>query len=159
MRCTAAGLALVGLIVLGCGGRTDGPPLAAVSGVVTLDGKGVEGATVTFISKGKGVMSSALTTAEGRFTLKSATGRNGAVVGDHDVLVSLVVNLEQTGAAVSADGLAPPTAAETGASAPDAVEKPTVRHLIPENYSKPGALTATVPSGGLRDHKFDLKSQ
>ena len=159
MRCTAAGLALFGLIVLGCGGRADGPPLAAVSGIVTLDGKGIEGATVTFIPKGKVVMSSALTTAEGRFALNTATGRKGAVVGDHEVLVSLVVNLEPAGAAVSADGLAPPTAAETGASAPDAVQKTTVRHLIPESYSKPGALTATVPSGGLRDHRLDLKSQ
>lgn len=149
------------LVASGCGGGTSGPSYANVSGIVTLDDKPIEGATVTFSPKGEGSMSLGLTDAAGKFTLKTATGKNGAAVGEHSVAISLFVDLGGEKPKVPDDGLAPPTEAELGGAAGPAAPKNTTRWIIPERYSDPvkSGLSVTVPPGGLTDHKFELKSK
>jgi hypothetical protein len=158
MRWLAGTLCLFTLPILGCGGGSaGGPPYANVTGVVTLDGKPIEGATVTFSPKKEGAMSMGLTDAQGKFSLKTATGKKGAAVGEHDVAITLRVDLGPEAPAGSQDDLAPALEVDSG----PAVKKPTVKWVIPERYSDPkkSGLSVTVPAGGLSDHKFDLTSK
>jgi hypothetical protein len=82
-----SGLLLVaGLLgMVGCG-----PSYKSVEGVVTLDGKAVEGATVVFVAEnGSGNTASGLTDANGKFTL-TAGGKKGALAGNYKVLITRV---------------------------------------------------------------------
>lgn len=153
-------LCLTSLAATGCSGGVSGPPYVNATGIVTLDGKPIEGATVTFSPKKDGSMSMGLTDAEGRFVLKSATGRKGAAVGEHNVSIALRIDLGPAQPAASEEDLAPPQSFEiNGGTAPP--PKPTTKWIIPEKYSDPtkSGLDVTVPSGGLTDHKFELKSK
>jgi hypothetical protein len=80
-------LAVVG--ATGCGG--DGPAVEKVAGVVRLDGKPVEGATVSFVPGSGGLFASGLTAADGSFTLNTAAPGarpgSGAAVGDYRVTI------------------------------------------------------------------------
>lgn len=123
---------VVTLSALGCGG---GP--ANVSGVVTLDGKAVEGATVTFTPDSKdggGVGGSyGKTDAQGRYTLRTVSGdKPGAVVGKHKVTISQSIPDPN-----NAEGIA--------------------KELIPARYNAKSDLTFDVPSGGTDKANFDLK--
>jgi hypothetical protein len=83
----AAGLLL---LAAGCGGA-DGYSSAPVSGVVTLNGAPLAGASIVFQPAAEGnpgPPSSAETDTDGSFTLSFATGKEGAVVGQHVIYVS-----------------------------------------------------------------------
>jgi len=85
---------VVGLLLTGCGTSYQ---TAHVAGRVTLDGKGLGHAQVMFIpvpgSGGQDTLpsSGALTDDDGRFTLTLNSGGNGdgAVVGKHNVVITL----------------------------------------------------------------------
>jgi hypothetical protein len=80
-----SGLLLVaGLLwMVGCG-----PSFKPVEGVVTLDGKPVEGATVFFTAEdGSGNSASGLTDANGKFTL-TAGAKKGVLAGNYKVLIT-----------------------------------------------------------------------
>jgi hypothetical protein len=85
------GLAIVLALGCGCSKR-----LAPVSGKVTLNGKALAGATVTFLPVAEegaieaGNSSLGKTDTEGRFTLQTTRGENGARVGKHRVSISLL---------------------------------------------------------------------
>jgi len=73
----------LGVFVLtGCGGG-----VTSVSGQVTLDGKPVEGATVTFITEDGKQSATGQTDAEGNFSL-SDSGKPGVRSGSYKVLVT-----------------------------------------------------------------------
>jgi len=144
------------LLTSGCGGGGGDVSYARVTGTVTLDGKAVEGATVTFTPKGKGAISMGLTDADGRFDLKTATGKTGAVVGEHDVMVTHSMTLGAPAVEAKPDDLAP--ALDEAGNSPKS-SGPQTRWIVPEKYSKPGVLNATVPAAGLSDHKLDLTSK
>ena len=81
------------LVVAGCGGGPDLPPMANVTGTVTLDGKPLPRGSVQFapdptsLPKGaKAATAVGLIDAEGHYTLKTA-GVEGAIVGRHQVSV------------------------------------------------------------------------
>ena len=80
-------LAAVGVAALGAGCGGD-KKLAKVSGVVTLDGKPLDGATVVFHPEGGGRPATGTTGADGHFSLTTYTSGDGAQVGDHKVVVS-----------------------------------------------------------------------
>ena len=114
------------LFVAGCG--PGGPQLGEVTGTVTLDGKPVPSAIVTFISKEPdGTSSYGKTDASGKYRLEFTSERSGAMVGSHDV--------EIITKRVSAD-----EAPDTGTLAK------TEFVAIPKHYAR-GALTAEVKSG------------
>lgn len=115
------------LATAGCGGGPDdAPDLAPVQGTVMLDGKPAANLTVEFhpdSSAGtSGPMSTGLTSADGKFILSTSTGRSGAVIGQHKVVIKCPWRLEgrkptttADGFGSSADGSAPPPSEDKGA--------------------------------------------
>ena len=74
-------------LVAGCG--LGGPQLGNVTGTVTLDGKAVPGALVTFVSKeADGTSSFGKTNAQGKFQLEFSTERKGAMLGAYIVEIT-----------------------------------------------------------------------
>jgi hypothetical protein len=133
------GLALV--FALGCGGKKFAP----VSGVVTMNGKPLAGATVTFmpVLQGGGIesgpSSDGKTNEKGEYTLTAATGQKGALVGKHKVVISILA--EQVG---EGDERAP----RGGWPKMD---------KIPAKYNDKTELECIVPAEGKQDANFDLK--
>ena len=85
-RFLAAVAVAVVMAVPGCGGGNAPIP---VEGVVTLDGKPVEGASVTFAPEGDvGQMAYGTTDSEGVFSLTTSSEKIGALAGTYKVLVS-----------------------------------------------------------------------
>ena len=83
------GFLVAGLLAVsaGCG---DDLGLTEVSGVVTLDGKPVPNATVTFTPKGgDGSPSYGTTDADGSYGLRFSRDREGVLPGIHDVTVTV----------------------------------------------------------------------
>lgn len=75
--------------VVGCG-RSSYPDLAGVEGTVTLDGKPVADASVTFVPA-DGRSSSGRTDQDGRYTLSYKKNLPGAVIGEHLVKITKLV--------------------------------------------------------------------
>ncbi len=86
-----AGLLGLVFIVAGCG-RSDLPDLGTVSGKVTLNGVPMADAIVNFTPSGPGRPSTAVTDAEGKYSLIYLQGVDGAIVGEHAVTVELVTS-------------------------------------------------------------------
>jgi hypothetical protein len=116
------------------------PPVAGVSGVVTIDGKPLPRGTIQFVpddSKGtRGATAVGTIDAQGRYRLKTA-GVDGAIVGFHKVGVYAL-------AEAPADETAPPPPP-----------------LIPLKYFNPdtSGLTAEVKAGEENQIPFPLKSK
>ncbi|TWT57200.1 hypothetical protein KOR42_05580 [Thalassoglobus neptunius] len=81
---------LVGcLFAVGCGGQSDRPEMATVSGKLTLDGKPLPGYIVTFQpSTGRPSVSNMPTNAEGQFELWYTYKDKGAKVDKHKVTLA-----------------------------------------------------------------------
>lgn len=75
---------LLALLAAGCGG---GPEFAEVQGTVKVNGRPVDKIQVEFWPTVSGPRSIGVTDAEGRFTLTADTGKPGAVVGTHKVVL------------------------------------------------------------------------
>lgn len=136
-------IAMAATTQAGCGG---GPfDIASVSGVVTLDGAPLDGATVRFKPQRQsdnplvGPGSIGLTDAEGRYRLTTHDGASGAVVGPHRVSISTydkrMVDPKNS----------------------DRV-KVFAEERVPEHYRKASELSFEVPSGGTNEANFDLTS-
>jgi hypothetical protein len=126
--------AAVSLLLVGCGDSV--PAMAPVSGVVTVDGQPVEGATVTFVPEAGGRPAIGLTNAEGKFTLETLKPGDGALVGKHKVTVT---GVRTTGVQATEDGL-------SGLVDPSKVRE---EWFVPQKYSKPdtSGLTQEVTKG------------
>jgi hypothetical protein len=131
------------LILFGCTGKDPaGPKLVPVSGAVSLNGKPVAGATVTFVPAGdtKGFGSKGKTDVDGKYSLTGNRGGAGAVPGNYKVTISKRVM---------------PDGSEPDEDVP-VMESPA-RETLPSKYSMGGqtTLTAIVPeSGGAVDFKL-----
>lgn len=77
------------IILIGCGGG-DGPDLGTVSGTVTLDGKALANATLTFTPTGEkgGRPSIAITDDDGEYELKYTAALAGAPPGEYEVSIT-----------------------------------------------------------------------
>jgi hypothetical protein len=137
-------LGVVLVSTLGC--SHEGPKIVPVSGVVTLNGKPLAGATVTFspiakpgeVNAGDG--SSGKTNADGEYTLTTSRGVPGAQVGKHRVGISALS--QQAG---SSD------------------ERPPrggwpIKDKIPARYSGDSTLTFEVAPSGPNKADFTLTS-
>ena len=134
------------LVVSGCfpGCGSSGPELAGVTGTVTLDGKPLPNATVTFIPEASATpaggeslrIATATTDEDGYYRMEFSTDRTGVQPGKYKVAVSTFRSAEE-----NAEGEMDPGAAET----------------VPDVYNRKTTLTADVPSGG-DEFDFDLKS-
>ncbi|HWL11319.1 MAG TPA: hypothetical protein VNQ76_23140 [Planctomicrobium sp.] len=124
----------------GCG-KAATPPLAKVSGVISLDGKPLTAGTVQFIPDKEmgtaGRMAVGTIQSNGHYELTSVKPGDGAQVGHHIVVIQ-------------AFETAPPVT-ET--------EPPPPRALIPLKYTDPDTseLRAEVKKGTRNEISFDLK--
>jgi hypothetical protein len=119
------------MLVAGC---NDGPALYPVTGSVSLDGKPVDGASVTFISSdGQPVF--ATTDSSGNYAMLT-NGKPGVPVGEYKVTVSKVASSP----AISMN--TPEDMKKMQAAGP----MPKPMSLVPERYASPdkSGLTATV---------------
>jgi hypothetical protein len=114
------------LFLAGCGGG--GPQVAPVTGRVTLDGRPLELADVTFQPDGSQRPSVGRTDADGRYALAYKRGQSGAIVGNHSVRIHISTDL---------------------------VAKPP---HIPACYDAQSELRADVQAGQENVLNFDLKS-
>lgn len=137
-------------MMFGCGGKPadpNRPATTAVSGVVTHNGSPLDGATVTFkpvSTDGKAAFGK--TDAEGKFSLTTFEGGDGAIPGEYNVTVVKMEVVESK--AVSEDD---PN------YDPDYVE-PEAKSLIPEKYGNAAdsGLTASVGTEPVSDIKLEL---
>jgi len=141
----ASGLAVC-LVLAGCGGGVaDKPTTGKVSGVVTLEGKPVAGATIEFnpdnARSTTGPKSSAVTDADGKYTLMAPGGEEGAVIGFHKVTVTC-----------------PPAPGESSSNSGTPASVPTTPCSVPEKFA---ALATTDVSKevmpGKNEFAIDLK--
>lgn len=84
-------------LLMGCGGDMK---VAPVSGIVTLDGKPLDRASVVFKPEAGGRPSFGVTDAEGRFSLAYSMNEDGAEVGP--AIVTISTKLQAEGAAENA---------------------------------------------------------
>jgi hypothetical protein len=110
------------LLFAGCGPSR--PATVAVRGIVTLDGTPVAGGAVMFSPQSGGRPAEGVTDAEGNFTLKTFDPGDGALVGMHNVTVTLK---ETTGISADPDGL-------SGEVAPGGIQE---KYIVPQRYSVP----------------------
>ncbi|MBC7351982.1 MAG: carboxypeptidase regulatory-like domain-containing protein [Thermogutta sp.] len=152
-----------GLVISqGCGSRTRGniPQTAPVSGIVTLDGQPVDGATVVFVPTGTPAYGAyAVTDSKGRFVLKSSETVSGAVPGKYFVQVTKLVT-DTTGKQYVVAEDAEHAALASGDTTPTGTGGIT-RNVLPEKYANPktSGIEVTVPPEGLQDFEIKLSSQ
>lgn len=142
-------VAITGLVLLVAGCSSGGgnlPRTVPASGVVTLDGKPVDGAQVVFVPADAGVTGAyGVTDASGRFSLRAFEQKDGAIPGQYLVQVSKTIEVRLPGPAGSVDGGDPVR----------------FEHGVPARYTnvQSSGLTATIPENGTKDLKFELKSK
>lgn len=133
-------LGFVVVLAIGCGSKQFAP----VSGKVTLNGKPLANARVMFQPVGKpdaiegGEGSAGKTNEKGEFTLKSSTGKNGAMIGTHQVSISALDSQ------VGDHDTRPPRGGWPQAD------------KVPSRYNGKSELTFPVPSSGTSTADFDL---
>ena len=125
-RSFAVALLLMTIVVSGC--QKEGPQIGQVSGLITLDGEPLPSAGVRFKQKGFRP-SLGVTDENGRYELKYLEDVQGAVVGEHEVVIDRI-----------------PT-----------VEGQPVRSL-PDRYNKETELKRTVEPG-KNEINFELTSE
>jgi len=137
----------------GCAGRTEDkwtrarPATYAAGGTVLVDGRPMEGVKVQFerssAGDGPSCVAFGYTDSRGRFRLRTFRDGDGAVAGDHVVLIERI----------TFEPLSKPTNAEV---------TPTreVSHL-PERFRSPrtSGLTATVVPGGRNEFSFAITAK
>lgn len=139
-------LALLLVLLVGCGGKPYA--VAPVSGRVTLDGKPLAKASVTFApmaEPGKhdpGPTSLGLTDTDGRFKLTINPTTPGAVVGKSRIYISTLLT----------DGTG-------GGEQPDAGVPIKAVERVPARYNMKTELTFDVPAAGSDKADFPLKSR
>lgn len=146
---TALYLLLSCLFLTGC---SDGKiATEKVTGIITLDGQPLEGATVNFSPKtaGQGSPSYGVTDAKGEYKLQTLLGNPDAGTTPGEYVVT-VIKLEKSNT--------PPPALDGPSGPPPKVTKP--KSLIPELYGagKTTPFSATVKSGA-NECNFELQSK
>lgn len=142
---------LTGCLVslLGCssapGPKAEVVDVVDVSGILTFQGKPLEGFRVTFMPVNGERPATGLTDASGKFVLGTNAVGDGAVAGQNKVAVVW------EGPQVADDGTGTPI------DDPSKMPKPPV--VIPEKYSNPetSGLLQDVPTDGAADLKIDLQ--
>ena len=134
-------------VFLGCGSAGSNlPKTVPASGVVTLDGKPVDGAQVVLVPAGEGTTGAfGVTDSSGRFSLRAYDEKPGAIPGEYKAQVSKTIQVKVEGAKGSLDG-GDPVRFEYG---------------VPAKYTgaKTSGLTVTIPDSGIRDIKLALSSK
>jgi hypothetical protein len=155
-------VAIVGLCLVaiaGCGSDGFTPPVP-VKGKVTLGGKPVEGALVTFHNKTGGRSASGKTEKDGTFKLTCINTDDGAPPGDFNVSIKKVEAKGggDAGVDISSGNFGADYGAQMAAAASGTTSK-LLKDAIPAKYGDPtqSGLTRSVVKGEPNDFVFDLK--
>lgn len=161
---------LLTLILVGCGGN-DRPSIVPASGIVTLNGEPVDGASLTFVPTAGGRPGSAITDAQGRYTIKTYEDAPGAISGEHKVSV---IKISGPGADVMQGDApaAPPATEETGSGEDDGsdglseievfdsteTKESEIIYDVPQKYmnADESGLLITVPAEGSSELHLQL---
>ena len=142
---------LVALAVFASAGCGSGSyKISTVSGRVTLDGKPLAKASVTFVpmatqgNDSPGPTAQGKTDADGRYTLAVDPGRPGAVVGKCRIYITTIV---------------PEAMGKTDPDRDAGGTPKFVRDRVPEKYNLRTELTFDVPPEGTDKANFDLTSK
>jgi hypothetical protein len=148
-RLVAALLCATICTIAGCGPRH--PQTTRVTGTVTYKGLPVRGANVMFTGTA-GRPAEAITDAAGRFTLTTFKQSDGALAGEHTVVISKYVSASNSGQQWTA--VAPIANVDGDLRAPQ--NRP--RQVIPQLYTSPSQspLHVTVRPGEANDFPFAL---
>jgi hypothetical protein len=160
-------VSLISLILAGCGGGSDRPSLAPASGIVTLNDEPVEGASLTFVPVAGGRPGSAITDAQGRYTIKTYQDAPGAIIGEHKVAV---IKISGPGVyAIQGDAPAKPPASEGADDGSDSLseiavfdsaeaKEPEIIYDVPQKYmnANESGLLVTVPPEGSSELHLQL---
>lgn len=138
-------LALGLLLLTGCTGGGLNVPTGTVSGTVTIDGKPLSDATITFIGETNGDTASGALQSDGTYSLKYGSGFS-VPAGDYRVVV--------VAGAAGGSGPANPEDLMKTVKVPQILKSP-----IPDKYKDPktSALVAVVKEGTNPNINFDLK--
>lgn len=131
---------LIGIVAIGCG--SDGPELGTVTGQVTMNGKALPNALVTFVPEAGGRAATGTTDASGNYTL-IFLDRDGALLGKHRVSVT-TLQQEIAVEEVSSDN---PDYLKQSLGTGSANAKATPKEAIPERYNTKTELIQEVKSG------------
>jgi hypothetical protein len=158
-------LALGLLVAAGCGGSgTENPATYPVSGTVTLDGKAVAGATVTFVPEGGsgGHPAGGTTDQSGQYTLTTFAGGDGAVPGKYQVKIVKFESAAPAGASGAGSGSGSAIPEDANYAPPgDADAAPVAdKNVLPEKYADPtrSGFTVEVTDGENTGKDFKLVS-
>lgn len=154
---------LVAAFSFSLNGCSDRPALAPAGGKVTLDGRPMPSAVVTFQPVEGGRLGTAETDADGVYQITTfGPDVDGAIVGDHFVGV---VRMGGAGASKPA-GEQPADAnslSSLGAASDEESKKQEsdIQYIVPKKYMAPSqsGLKVTVPSGGSDQLNLELKSK
>jgi len=147
------------LVTAACSRGPSRPKTYPVSGVVTLNGQPVAGATVVFVPKASGRgenaprAASGKTDEQGRYSLTTFGGNDGAVPGEYFVKVSKIV----TPSAAQAAGASSPEEAERlEVEAAMRGQQPEAKNELPEKYNDPktSGLSFTVEA---KENTFNIE--
>jgi hypothetical protein len=131
-------------VCLGCSSSGSNlPKTVPAAGVVTLDGKPVDGAQVVLVPAAEGTTgATGVTNSSGHFELRAYPEKPGAIPGEYKAQVSKTIEVKLKG---SVDG-------------GDAVR---FDYAVPGKYTvaKNSGLSVTIPDTGNRDIKLTLTSK
>ena len=145
-------LVTVGIVLTGCW-NSSRPPTYPVTGTVTLQGKPIAGAVVTFVPTGEGEAASAITNSEGKYALTTWEAGDGARPGQYGVKVS-----KQEQAAVDPSKMVQNLSIEEEQKiyVESKKPRPPAKSLVPSKYQdeSTSGLSHTVPNGSST---FDIE--
>lgn len=126
---------LLVLAVVGCGGGPKRPPTYGVRGVITLDGKPLADAVVTFRPQSGQQPANGRTDSSGGYSLSTFSSGDGAMAGAFAVALTKYNTPVVAAAATEEDGYVPP-----------AGQLPTPKNVLDKKYADTttSGLTATV---------------
>jgi hypothetical protein len=162
-RCVRWGSFLAAVLVTtaGCGG---GSKPVRVEGTVTLDGKPLPRATVSFMPVGEGRAASGETDADGSFRLTTFRTNDGALPGEYKVVVTVTEVDPRMSKPAESWSLEEKKAARmtmTPAGKQQAAEKKRkTTHAVPARYSDPKRtpLQQVVPPPGKVELALESKA-
>lgn len=144
---------LIACVSSGCaknGAKVEG--VVPASGVVTMQGTPVDGASVTFYPEGTGQAAAGTTDAQGKFQLTTLNANDGAKPGTYKVMVS---KIQVTGVGANMSQEEQYKYLEQHGSPPPNESK----NVLPEQFANvtTTTLTATVSESGPNEFKFELQ--
>lgn len=132
------------------------PATVSADGIVTLDGKPVDGASIIIAPIAPGQhAANALTDGTGRFSLAAFPSKPGAVPGSYKVRVAKTVEVSAEPVKIDLGEDAAHAAAESSGA------NVTWINVLPEKYANPetSGITVEIPTEGVKNMTIELTAK